>query len=57
MKDLLPAALGALIRAGLQALAGMGVAVAPDMEGKLVAVAVFLGTAAWSLWQKYKAKK
>ena len=54
MNDFLPAAVGALIRAGLQIVAGMGVAVAPTLEGQLTAGAIGLATILWSLYQKKK---
>lgn len=57
MKDLLPAAVGALVRAGLQLVAGMGIAVAPTLEAQLTAAAIGLATLVWSIYQKKKAAK
>ena len=56
MKDLLPAAVGALIRAGLQLAAGAGIVVADGTEQQLAAGLLALVALAWSIWQKKKAQ-
>lgn len=56
MKELLPAAVGALVRAALQLAAGAGIVVASNAEQQISAGLLALVALAWSIWQKKKAK-
>lgn len=56
MKELLPALIGAFVRAALQIAAGAGLAVAPDMETQITLGLVAVGTLIWSALQKKGVK-
>lgn len=57
MQEFLVMIVGAFVRAALQFASGAGIVVAQDMEGKATSVLIFVATAAWSVWQKYKSQK